>query len=210
MISVGLIESDSACHSEPSYSHLTLAFMYSSRFTRISAGVLFLLLQLSLSCHAQALEAPTGRVILTVTGEIGVTNAMAPDAGNDQPQAASAQFDLAQLEALGLMKVATETPWTDGLVQYEGVLVRDLLEFLKADGAFVNAAALDDYIVKLPIEDFLEYDVIIATRIDGKPMRVRQNGPLWIIYPWTDVSELRRPHFYSRSVWQLKTLTVLP
>ncbi len=109
-----------------------------------------------------------------------------------------------------MIKVATETPWTTGIIEFEGVLVRDLLDFVKADGKTVKAAALDDYVVDIPVEDFLVHDVIIATRIKGKPMRVRENGPLWIIYPWNDVPDLRRPHFYSNSIWQLNSLMVLP
>lgn len=180
------------------------------RYIKSGIGVLVLLLLLSFSCHGQQLESPDGRVILTISGEIGVFNGPDPDAGKAPASDQSARFDLPMLEALGLTKVATETPWTDGTIEFEGVLVRDLLELLEADGESVQAIALDDYVVEVPIADFVDYDVIVATRISGKPMRVRENGPLWIIYPWSDVAALRRPHYYARSIWQLKSIAVLP
>ncbi|WP_430880947.1 molybdopterin-dependent oxidoreductase [Granulosicoccus sp. 3-233] len=167
-------------------------------------------MQLSFNCSAQQPALPEGRVILTVSGAIESSVDAASSDANGVAQPPTVSFDLAMLESLGMIKVATETPWTTGIIEFEGVLVRDLLDFVKADGKTVKAAALDDYVVDIPVEDFLVHDVIIATRIKGKPMRVRENGPLWIIYPWNDVPDLRRPHFYSNSIWQLNSLMVLP
>lgn len=176
---------------------------------RIFAGLFLFAWQLTLSCSVHSLESPADRIILTISGAIGVHNDPGAD-DSENPDQPTARFDLSMLEAPGVLKVVTETPWTDGLVAFEGVLMRDILDLVEGHGKSVRGVALDDYIVDIPIDDFLKYDVILATRIDGKPMKVRENGPLWIIYPWTDVSELRRPQYYSRSIWQLKSLTVLP
>lgn len=174
------------------------------------AAVFFCLFQLSINCHAQQLDPPEGRVILTISGAIGAHTELEANTEKDSEQSPSAQFDLPMLEALGLTRIATETPWTDGIVDFEGVLVRDILDLVNADGDSVRATALNDYVIALPTQDFIDHDVIIATRIDGKPMKIRENGPLWIIYPWSDVASLRRANYYARSIWQLKSLTVLP
>ena len=184
--------------------------MTSNRFSKAVVGIFPLLLLLSFNCSAQPLESPSGRIILTVSGDIGVSGNVDQGTGKTGSQAPQVQFDLPMLEAMGLIPITTETPWTTGKIAFEGVLVRDLLAFVKAKGKTIKAAALDDYVVDIPIDDFLKHDVIIATRIQGKPMRVRENGPLWIIYPWDDIPDLRRPHYYSNSIWQLESLMVLP
>lgn len=172
-------------------------------------ALLFLLLSALLAqiCQAQAIDAPSGKVILTITGAIDVDNSEnnAPE-NSDEPK--TAKFDLTMLEEIGLTKITTETPWTKGLIAFEGVLVRDLLSFVKAEGTSVRASALDNYSVDIPIKDFQSHDVILATRINGKVLRVRDNGPVWVIYPWTDNSILKRPHYFARSIWQLHSFTV--
>lgn len=181
------------------------------QISRIHAGAFLFLMLSSFSCYAQNLEAlPTGKVILTISGAIEASSDTGTAARADASEQDTVSFDRAMLEASGMTKITTETPWTEGLVEFEGVLARDLLAKFDTTGKSVQAMALDDYIVDIPIADFLEYDVILATRKNGEPITVRDNGPVWIIYPWTDVAGLRRPQYYSRSIWQLKSLTILP
>ncbi|ASJ71580.1 molybdopterin-dependent oxidoreductase [Granulosicoccus antarcticus] len=181
------------------------------RIINTFAGAFIFLTLSSLSSHAQDLETPPpGKVILTVSGAINASKEPGTAAQKDPSQQNTVSFDRTMLEASGLTKIITETPWTKGLVEFEGVLARNLFAKIDATGKSVQARALDDYIVDIPIEDFFEYDVILATRKNGEPITIRDNGPVWIIYPWTDVSDLRRPQYYSRSIWQLKSLTILP
>ena len=116
--------------------------------------------------------------------------------------------DLATLKSLPAITVKTTTPWTDQEDAFEGVLVRDLLDHFGAKGSSVVAYALDDYMVTIPMEDFRDYDVIIAYAIDGKPLPLDDKGPFWIIYPFSATSALQTDIYFSRSVWQLNRLTV--
>lgn len=136
---------------------------------------------------------------------LSISNANSQD-GSSKSSGSALYFDRESLEAFGLVSVKTETPWTKGLVHFEGVLVREVLASTEMTGTKVMAKALDDYSVEIPISDFVDNDVILATRKNGKPLSVRDNGPVWIIYPWSDIKELRRPHFYARSIWQLKSI----
>ena len=145
-----------------------------------------------------SLDAPSGQVILTVKGSIGVENS--PDS--------SANFDLEMLDRLGVHKVETDTPWTTGIVSFEGPLFRDLLHSLDASGETIAAEALNDYRIEIPVAELLEYDVILATRIDGRPLSVRERGPIWVIYPWKGNRELRKEITYTRSIWQLRRLEI--
>lgn len=165
---------------------------------RLQPAVFFFLAFVLIWTPVKALEAPSESLVLTLDGEITESNT---------PEG-TAVFDLAMIEALGTMEIVTETPWTDGNVRFEGVRVRDLLAAVGAQGTSVQAAAINDYAIEIPIADFNKYDVILAFRVDGKRMRVRDKGPLWIIYPWDKHPELRDEIHHSRSIWQLKRLTV--
>ncbi|MDJ0628108.1 MAG: molybdopterin-dependent oxidoreductase [Rhodobacter sp.] len=150
-----------------------------------------------LGSNTTAQEQPEGRVILEVTGALGRTNADG-----------AMRYDLAMLDALGSHQVITRTPWTDGDTVFEGVLLRDLMADVEANGTEADAIALNDYTVGIPLQDGEQYDVILALRADGRVLTVRNRGPVWIIYPWNDEPDLQNEVYYSRSIWQLKTLDV--
>jgi hypothetical protein len=120
----------------------------------------------------------------------------------------SAAFDLEKLRSLPVTEVTTMTPWTDGESRYQGVRIRDLLDALGAKGEALLADAVDDYQVRIPMEDIRDYDVIIAYAADGKLLPEDDKGPLWIIYPYCQHVTLQKDLYFSRSVWQLNRLTV--
>jgi len=161
---------------------------------RCSAAVAALL---AAGTGAWALDAPKGRVVLSVTGQVGQANA-----------AGRADFDMAMLEALPQHAFATSTPWHQGARRFSGPLLRDVLAAAGAQGSTLVAVALNDYKVEIPAEDTRRFKVLLATRIDGKPMAIRDKGPLFIIYPYDDDSLLRNERYYSRSAWQLRRLDV--
>jgi hypothetical protein len=72
----------------------------------------------------------------------------------------------------------------------------------------VEARALNDYEEVIPIEEFHKYDVLLAMRMNGALMRVRDKGPIWIVYPWSDNPELDDFATREKSVWQLSVLHV--
>ena len=119
-----------------------------------------------------------------------------------------ATFDLEALKKLPVTRVTTMTPWTDGENLYEGVRIRDLLTKLGASGTVILADAVDEYQVKIPMEDIRDYDVIVAYAVDGKPLPADNKGPLWIIYPYSQHPDLQNDLYFSRSVWQLTRLIV--
>lgn len=146
---------------------------------------------------AQPLPKPQERAILEVSGKISVTN------GDNK-----ATFDLALLEAIGISKTKTSTAWTEGQPQFEGVSMKALLDRLGATGETVTAVALNDYKVEIPIADFTKFPVILAYRMNGELLRIRDKGPLWIIYPQDDFPALKTKETQSKWVWQIKELRV--
>lgn len=156
------------------------------------------LLLFCLAGSGHALEAPQGQVILTVRGNITETNV-----GDE------AIFDRAMLESLDQHATRTHTPWHDGQVTFTGPLGRDVLETVGARGSMLRVTALNDYGATVPVADFLEYDVILAMTLEGTPLRVRDQGPLFIIYPFDEYPELLTEKVMTRSVWQVVRIDVL-
>ena len=146
---------------------------------------------------ADPLPRPQGRVVLTVAGKIANTNAEG-----------EARFDFAMLESLGGRTLTTTTPWTDGRQSFTGVLMRDLMTRVGAFGTHVRAVALNDYSYVIDLSDFDKYPVLLAHTQNGERLRIRDKGPLWIVYPRDEFAELADKPVEPRMVWQLQRLVV--
>lgn len=149
--------------------------------------------------HAEPLPKPVGNVILTISGDLPVTNS-----GD------AVEFDLEMLRSLPPARIETSTPWTDGVVTFEGVSLRDLLDHIGIVSGALEATALNDYAIEIPVSDAEDIGPIIAYLRGGKTMPVREKGPLWIIYPFDDLPDDKAEIYRARSIWQLHKLTVLP
>lgn len=146
---------------------------------------------------AQALEAPKGKVVLTVSGKIGAANGQRV-----------AEFDMAMLEALPQHSFTTQTPWENGPVKFTGPLLRDVLSAVEAKGGQIKATALNDYRITIPIDDTKRFDMLMALRMNDQPIPVRTRGPLFIVYPFDSRDELRSNTYYERSIWQLRAIEI--
>ncbi len=166
-----------------------------SRRLFVAAGLV--LAVLGAPAQADGLAAPTGKVVLTLTGKVGKTN-----------NGARAEFDMAMLEALPQQSFTTNTPWYKEPRKFTGPLLRDVLAAAGASGKSLKAVALNDYKVALPADDTDRYGVIVARLLDDKPMPVRDKGPLFIIYPFDTDATLRSERYYSRAAWQLKSIEI--
>ncbi len=143
------------------------------------------------------LADPTGDVILTVDGDISVTNADG-----------KAMFDLDMLKAMETRTFVTETIWTEGALTFEGIGLDTLLATLGVEGGTLTATAINDYAVEIPVSDAVPGGPILAFHVDGETMSVREKGPLWVVYPFDDNTEYMTEQIYSRSIWQLDRITV--
>ncbi|WP_040586768.1 molybdopterin-dependent oxidoreductase [Allomesorhizobium alhagi] len=145
----------------------------------------------------QQLLPSKGTPILSIEGNIRVTNADGV-----------AQFDRGMLEKLGMTTLTTTTPWFSGPVEFEGVLLKQIMALVGAQGTEVVAIALNDYRTTIPLKDFEDFDVILALKRDKQYMPVSDKGPLFVVYPYDSVPELQAQKYYARSIWQLTRLIV--
>lgn len=161
------------------------------------AVLLTLLLTHVLCVGAEPLPQPTGRVILTVTGSLSNTNV------EDE-----AHFDLRMLESLPQASIRTTTVWTDGVQLFEGVLLSEVLRAVGARGETVLAFALNDYVVPYRITELLQYRVVAAFKLNGKYLRIRDKGPIWVAYPRDEHPELQNAAADHKWIWQLERLHI--
>jgi hypothetical protein len=146
---------------------------------------------------SHALDAPKGKVILSITGNIQSKNA------GDR-----ADFDMDMLAALPQQSFTTNTPWFKEPKKFTGPLLRDVLAAAGAKGSTLKAVALNDFKVEIPVSDTRQYSMLLARLLDDTPMPIREKGPLFIVYPFDTNTELHSARYYGRSAWQLRTLEV--
>ncbi len=152
---------------------------------------------MTFALNAQALDKAAGKVILTISGKI-----------TDKNTANTAVFDLAMIEKLPQQNFTTMTPWDKKPIKFTGPLLRDVLTAVKASGTTMKAAAINDYMTSIPVEDAKKFDVIVAHKMNGEDIPVKTKGPLFIVYPFDTKAELQSATYYERSAWQLKSLTI--
>ncbi|MEE1655926.1 molybdopterin-dependent oxidoreductase [Microvirga sp. CF3062] len=160
-------------------------------------GVLIAIIAAMGVAYAASLAAPADRPILTISGKISATN-----------KDGTAQFDRPMLEALGMVKIETTTPWHEGKNTFEGISLDKLMQHVGATGQRVVVVALNDYTTDIPVEDFRKFNVILALKRNGDYMSVRDKGPLFIIYPYDSNPDLKSQTYYARSAWQVARIDV--
>ncbi len=155
-------------------------------------------LALTLPAIGAAMGAATGPAVAeaplyAVTGKVAAGTAVA--------------IHEADLKAIGKTEIITSIfALGAGQHRVSGVLMRDLVKYVGGTGENVKVTALDGYAMDVPVSDFMNYDVILATEIDGRKLAIREKGPAWIVYPVSQHPELNDTIYEARSVWQVKSI----
>lgn len=147
---------------------------------------------------AQEIAAPQSEAILTLSGELKVTNVDG-----------TLQLDREALMGLASTTFETSTIWTEGVHTFEGVSLQDLVDLIGVEDGTLRATAINDYTVEIPVSDAVAGGPMIAYLMDGAEMSVRDKGPLWIIYPFDSSADYRSEVVFSRSIWQLDRIEVV-
>lgn len=124
-------------------------------------------------------------------------------------QSPTVVLSLEALDAMDQVSFSTTTIWTDGLIDFSGVSLKALLEELEATGDTVEMVALNDYAVTIPRDELEDDAPIIATRMNGEEMTVRNKGPFWIVFPFDADDKYKTEIHYARSIWQLNRLNMI-
>lgn len=146
-----------------------------------------------------AVPAPLGPVVLTVTGAIGTTNV-----GD------TLQFDMDTLERLGLSEYRVDDRLAEGRpATFRGPLLESVLAVagVGPEATTLQTRALNDYEVAIPVTDAEDYPVLLATTVDGGRMAVDRFGPVRVIYPYGSFG-LEPPEVDEKLIWQLSSIEV--
>lgn len=119
------------------------------------------------------------------------------------------ELSLEDLDGLSQASFETTTIWTDGSVAFSGVALADVLEAANADGDTLRMTALNDYSVEMSIDEISSTFPIIATRMNGQEISVRDKGPYWVVFPYDSNPEFQTETTYARSIWQLRELSIV-
>jgi hypothetical protein len=153
----------------------------------------FLLVTLMVGSFAQSSNSSNAEIILTVSGK-----------GLDAP----IYFDSNDIAKMANAEFATTTIWTEGIQEFKGVSLKDLLDELGISDGGLRASAINDYSVYIPVSDAVKGGPIIAYSLNGKAMSIRDKGPLWLVYPYDLKQEYASEVIYSRSIWQLDRIEI--
>jgi hypothetical protein len=158
-------------------------------FTTITAGTI---------APNDTIALPSGPVVLSLTGKIGVTNVTG-----------RLDLDMDTLERLGLSEFTVDDPYLKRSVTYQGVLLKRLLDVARVsqDATTLHTVALNDYATDVPIEPLGKWPVMLATKRDGQRMPVSDKGPIEIVFPYNSFKI--DPTVYDPMwVWQLRSIEV--
>ncbi len=155
--------------------------------------------------QAADIESPTGDVLLQIVGAVENSNSVITVDGQEQAVTA---LDMKMLESLPVETITTRTPWTKGDTEFTGVRMNVLMEYVGANDNDITLSALDEYSIDVTDPEYDAYPVILAYKVDGEYISVRELGPLWVMYPFDDYPDLDTSTNKARSVWQLTHIWV--
>lgn len=124
-------------------------------------------------------------------------------------QSETIQLNLEELDALDQIEFTTNTIWLSGETHFSGVSLKALLRQFAIKGNKIEMTALDGYAVSMPIADLEDNAPIISTRLNGKIIPIRENGPYWVVFPYDSDKKYQTEINFARSIWQLKHIRVM-
>ncbi len=165
--------------------------------TSLLIALLFAALISQAAPSLPALPSSTNLPLLTISGKIGTKD-----------HVGKAEFSLAALDNLPQQTNETWTPWHNGVQKFSGPTFYEVLKAVNAQGTNVVVTAINDYASTIPIQELRQYPIILATRINGKTIPIRDKGPLILIYPFDRYPETKNEISYFRSVWNVRAVEV--
>ena len=123
-----------------------------------------------------AVLACVGLAQVTLADETGADAVLHVQIAKGETPQHIAAYGIDDLKAMPSTIVRTETIWTDGVQEFTGVLLADLLSQLQISGGMLDAVAINDYLAEIPVSDAIEGGPIIAYLRNGELMSVRDKG----------------------------------
>ena len=98
------------------------------------------------------------------------------------PDGSEVSYTPAELEQFPTYQLTTTTPWRDAPAVFEGVMLADVLAAHGLDTvAAIKVTAENDYSTTIEQALFSSVDILVATRVDGRPHSRRVRGPIQFV-----------------------------
>ncbi|WLD57981.1 molybdopterin-dependent oxidoreductase [Salinispirillum sp. LH 10-3-1] len=120
------------------------------------------------------------------------------------------RMSVENLRAIKAETLHTGTPWTDTEDEFEGIYLASLLEYMgvSPEQGVLALTALNDYRIEAPLMELVAADAFLGFARNGELMPVRNYGPFWLLFPFTERPELNDRAHRGWAVWQLKALDI--
>lgn len=143
------------------------------------------------------IPSPASKTILEITGDITQKNT------NE-----GIRLDMATLEDMPIVEATVYEPFLKADVDFSGVMMDDFVKIIGADpeAGGIRMTALDDFVADIPMSDLTSGTVLLATREDGKPLKVRAGGPARIVF----LSDEGTGANTDMWIWSVKHMEVHP
>ena len=117
-------------------------------------------------------------------------------------------FSHKQLEELPQKTFTTKHTWSTEAQEFSGPLLSDVLKLVCPTTRDIYLRSLDQYSVMVNFSQIQKYEPILALKINGKTLTLREKGPLWVMIN-TDGFKLPERGFDVMLVWQLYYIRIL-
>lgn len=117
-------------------------------------------------------------------------------------------FSAKQLAELPQKTFKTKHTWAAEAQEFTGPLLADVVKLICPSAREIYLRSLDQYSVMVNLPKVAKYEAILALKIDGKPLTIREKGPIWVMIN-TDGYNLPLRSLDVMLVWQLYYIRVL-
>ncbi|MGL4600730.1 MAG: hypothetical protein ACRCVE_04365 [Plesiomonas sp.] len=118
-------------------------------------------------------------------------------------------LSIGQLNALPQYQITTSTPWHTQARIFSGPRLSDVLALGDINSNRIEISSLNGYQITLSLAELAPYSPILATHVDGEEMRIRDNGPIWLMLPLDQYPSLHNSAFYAQMAWQIRSINAV-
>lgn len=131
----------------------------------------------------------------------------------ESPSKRQVHLSDSDIRAMRWTEIRTHSRWTSGLQDFRGPRLSEVLLSTGLSRAALykttlHMVALNDFRVDVPARDAWDYDPILAREQNGQLMRIRDKGPLWLVYPRDRNPLLQNIQIDARWIWQLQKIVI--
>ena len=120
--------------------------------------------------------------------------------------------DMASFDSLPQHSIETRLPVSleiAGKNTWSGVYLADIARELGAKPeSSIELIALNDYIVTIPMSDILIYNPVLASRVNGDLIPIRNKGPFILIYPFDQNNEINTALYQDYTIWMVHEILI--